>query len=187
MGSQFVAIAGHLAFAIIMIVVLLRAEFSAIWVVLGAAVYYTSSTNLSLLTIGGGLERILISHQRETTERRRPSIVPRAQLSTDSLQTGSTALTPASPTFVPAVEPSAQREAVLWAMTLYDEDGMPDGSRLNLKGDKELPGRLRVAAPGEAAKQFLLAKHVLQRVDHGFRLHLGRFPDVHSLRGLLDS
>lgn len=88
--------------------------------------------------------------------------------------------------FVSPHSPTTVKDAYAWALTLYGLDGQPNPQKVNLRGDREEPGRLKVAMPQDAqVKAFLLDKKVIVPIDHGYRLHLGRYGTVEEVRALL--
>jgi hypothetical protein len=163
--------------------------------------YFGLSTSLTLLTLSGSLSQMVTNHQQQVTMRRyhvlqfgapdvmqmalaHPRQVERSQ-DVDPMQDGNEL--PAS-TYVPAVANARQvgKEAALWAVTLYTEQGGPDPVRVSMKGGKEKAGRLRVASPANPeVKQFLLDRKVLEVVPHGYRLNVEEFPTCESLRWLM--
>lgn len=192
-----IVIIANLLFAATMIMAMQRYAFSPVAAILLGALYYATTTTLALLIISGALGQMYIAKQEQTTIRHRDtlhySVMPRPALpSADTLQlpSGQPVEQLQGPlggaTFVPAEDMTTRRDAALWAVSLYGPDGQADPSKVSLKGGTEPPGRLKVAAPGSAAKEYLLAKRVLQKIDHGYRLNLGRYPDAQTLRDILN-
>lgn len=172
-------------FTIVLVVALWAWNASAYVAIVSATAAYLGVAALRSATHSETVRDVLISRQGHVTERYRIRQAPRL-LPADLPQITYTP-PPVLPgkSFVPAVDMSVAKDAVLWCLTLYGADGQPDAAKVNLKGDKEAPGRLKVAGPGSGAKEWLLSKHVLERVDHGLRLRVSRYPTANHIRSLL--
>lgn len=187
-------------FAAVIIVALIQAEWSAAVAIVSGGLYFGLITMSALLVLSGTLAQVLVNRQEQITLRRfhelqykimveRPTALAAAE---DPLQLPSSPDADRLPgplggtTFVPAEDMTTARDAALWAVSLYGPDGQADPHKVSLKGGKEPPGRLKVAAPAAAAKEYLLAKRVLLRVDHGYRLNLARYPTAQHIRDILN-
>lgn len=182
-------------FAAVIVTALIRSEYAAATAIIAGGAYFGLITLAALLILSGSLTQIVTNGQEQRTLRayhvlqlERPALLTP---SVDPLRLPSTPSAEAAPplggaTFVPAEDMTTRRDAALWAVSLYGPDGQADPAKVSLKGGTEPPGRLKVAAPGSAAKEYLLAKRVLQKIDHGYRLNLGRYPDAQTLRDILN-
>jgi hypothetical protein len=187
-------------FAAVIIVALLQAEWSAVVAIVSGGLYFGLITMGALLVLSGTLAQVLVNRQEQITLRRyhelqykimveRPTALPDT---VDPLQLPSTPSAEQLPgplggtTFVPAEDMTTARDAMLWAVSLYGSDGSPDPSKVHLTSDKERPGRLRVKAPAANMRAWLTSKKVLEDVSGGVRLRIERYPDVQTLRSVLN-
>lgn len=205
-GSQIVYETGGLGgvvtianglFAVVMVTALARNEFSAVAAIVTGGIYYGITTLFALLVLSGSLAQIVTNRQEQVTLRKYHALQYSVERPTaladnaDPLQLSGTPPAERLPgpfggtTYVAAEDMTTRRDAALWAVSLYGSDGKADPNKISLKGEKEPPGRLKVAAPATAAKEYLIAKRVLQRVDHGYRLNIARYPTADTLRDLL--
>lgn len=156
--------------------------------------YFTLSTSLTLLTLSGALAQIVTNGQEQKTLRQLHQLQHRAQPRVrlaDPLPIGYTEpqQAPRLSNFVAPVadvDESAKREAYAWLIQLYQADGQPDPKKVLLSSEKERPGRIRIAAPSRPAKQYLLDRSILHDLGSGYRLHLGRCPNVNAARAQFD-
>jgi hypothetical protein len=197
---------------IVLVVAMYVDSHSATVAVLSGIGFFVVSTTLTLLTLSGTLTAIVVGRQKEVTTRRmhmmqlevyrtqagllaapEPLMLPAPveEPALAPLEGSMPAVEPLPPPsmparFVPAVDASAARDAILWAMTLYTPEGQPDPSKVRLDSKRESAGRLRVPAPkSSAVKEFLLTKRVLERVDGGLRLRVDRFGSSAKVRELM--
>jgi hypothetical protein len=84
------------------------------------------------------------------------------------------------------------KEAIHWAMALYDDVGQPNAKKVQLAGDASSLGRLRVRMIGSKrghgsreAGLWLLHHGVIGKVAGGYRLNLAKFPTRETLRSLV--
>jgi len=91
----------------------------------------------------------------------------------------------------PQADSSAQ-EAVAWASQLFSDTGLPDPKKLQLVGEVNDLGRLRIKVIGSKrgggsreAGLFLLHHGAIQKVTGGFRFNLKHYPSREALRNLL--
>lgn len=188
---------GNGLFAAVIITALARNEHSAITAILTGGAYYGVSTLMVLLVLSGSLTRMVINRQEQVTLRHFHELQTTVERLTasrvDPLQLPGTPAVDRLPgplggsTYVAPADLTTQRDAALWAVSLYGSDGAPDPAKINLKSDRERPGRLRVAAPASNLREWLLTKRVLERVDHGYRLNIARYPNAETLRDILNS
>lgn len=193
-GYAVVTIANGL-FAVVMIVAMLTNGASAITAVITSAIYYSATTLPALLILSGSLSDIVTHRQREVTQRRVielqfAALIPPAPALIDVDPDP----TPSPPgvggvggvsTYVPARAPtddSTRREAVAFALQLYAGDGLPDPKKVIVNTDRERPGRIRIAMPGKAARQYLIDRAVVVDLGNGFRVNLTRYPTLTALR-----
>jgi len=184
-------------FAVVIIAALWRGDTGVVAAIVTGGLYYGVTTMFALLVLSGSLSQIVVNRQEQITLRQyhqlQVSVVqPAALPGADPLHIPGTPAADRLPgplggvTYVAAEDMTTARDAALWAVSLYGSDGQADPAKVNLKGGTEPAGRLKVAAPGSAAKEYLIAKRVLQKIDHGYRLNLGRYPDAQTLRGILN-
>lgn len=180
-SGRRLAIAGAFT-AILVIAMMIKSDSAETAIIGGAALfgvaYALEAISHSPLLITRTIARI---DQETQLQLRGAHLVAPYQLPTDRMQYPTTA--PGN--FVEPVDMTVAKDAALWAISLYGPDGQADPHKVSLKGGTEPPGRLKVAAPASAAKEFLLTKRVLQRVDHGYRLNIARYPTADTLRDIL--
>lgn len=148
---------------------------------------------LVILTLSGTLKEVWMNGQNNRTQRQlhrlqynltnAPAMTlvepPRLPLHSPPAQPQ------LSSTFVAPVDDGAQREAAAWLLQLYQADGTPDPKKVLLASDKERPGRIRIAGPSRAAKELLLARHIIHDLGNGYRLALSRCPTIHDAHAQL--
>lgn len=184
-------------FAVVMVTALIRSEWSATAAVIISGVYYGITTLFALLVLSGSLAQIVTNRQEQVTLRQYHQLQFAVERPTapdaDPLRLPSTPATERLPgplggtTYIAAEDLTTRRDAMLWAVSLYGPDGLPDGGKVHLNTKKERPGRLRVGTPGEQQCAWLVSKKVLEAVPFGFRLRVERYQDVQVLREVLNA
>lgn len=180
-------------FAVIIVAALWRGDTGVVAAIVTGGLYYGVTTMFALLVLSGSLAQIVVNRQEQVTLRQyHVLLAERPQLpGADPLHIPGTPAADRLPgplggvTYVAAEDMTIRRDAALWAVSLYGGDGQADPAKVNLKGGTEPAGRLKVAAPGSAAKEYLIAKRVLQKIDHGYRLNIARYPTADTLRDIL--
>lgn len=206
-GSQIVYETGGLGgvvtianglFAVVMVTALARNEFSAVAAIVTGGIYYGITTLFALLVLSGSLAQIVTNRQEQVTLRKYHALQYSVERPTaladnaDPLQLSGTPPAERLPgpfggtTYVAAEDATTARDAMLWAVSLYDGNGQPDPAKVNIKTDRERPGRLRVAAPANHLRVWLEGKKVLESVPYGVRLRIERYPDAQTLREILN-
>jgi hypothetical protein len=167
--------------------------------VLSGVGFYGAIAGLLILWQPGALPFVLVNRQHEITERRRDEMQYRIHLRqapqvslADPLPMVSAppAQLPTGTRFVPAIAPadqSVEREAVAWVLQLYGRDGEPDPAKVLTKTDNEKPGRVRIAGPSKAAKQWLVDRRILHSLGNGYRLNLTRCPNIDAAKQYLST
>lgn len=212
-GSQIVYETGGLGgvvtianglFAVVMIAALARGEYGAIAAIVTGGLYYGITTIIALVVLSGTLTQIVVNRQEQVTLRQyhqlqvsivQPTALPDSSWPrpdhADPLQLPGTPPAPTAPplggvTYVAAEDLTIRRNAALWAATLYGSDGLPNPKMVHLDAKRERPGRLRIAAPAKAQREWLESKKVLESIPHGVRLRVERYPDADTLRNILN-
>lgn len=184
-------------FAVVIIAALWRGDTGVVAAIVTGGLYYGVTTMFALLVLSGSLSQIVVNRQEQITLRQyhqlQVSVVqPAALPGADPLHIPGTPAADRLPgplggvTYVAAEDMTTARDAALWAVSLYDGNGQPDPAKVNIKTDRERPGRLRVAAPANHLRVWLEGKKVLESVPYGVRLRIERYPDAQTLREILN-
>lgn len=174
-GLGGVVTIANLLMAAIMAIALVRAQMSAIAVVITTGLYYASTTSLFLLITSGALTEIVRTHSDARTQRE----LHRLQLTLYSPPAPSLpeppdekpALAPPglpqTPSFVPpaTVDDGARRAAGMWLLNLYGPDGQLDPKKVLLATTKERPGRIRIKTPAQPAIDYLVQRRILRPLE----------------------
>lgn len=183
-------------FAVVIITALIRNQTSAAVAIVAGGCYYAVTTHTALLILSGALTTITQQRAEQITQRRlyelqytvqRPAVDPLPALpGDDTPQLSAPPNLPALPSYVPAREQddSVRRSAVAWVLQLFDADGDLDPKKVILNTQKERPGRINVALPSAAAKQYLLDSRIIYPMPHGYRYNL-RYPTVADVKAAL--
>lgn len=185
-------------FAVVIIAALWRGDTGVVAAIVTGGLYYGVTTMFALLVLSGSLSQIVVNRQEQITLRQyhqlQVSVVqPAALPGADPLHIPGTPAADRLPgplggvTYVAAEDMTTARDAALWAVSLYRSDtGQPDGSKVHLDSKRERPGRLRVGAPTAKQRAWLTSKKVLEDIPHGCRLRVERYPDVQTLKEILN-
>jgi len=164
---------------------------SATMAVVAGVLYFAFSTGLTLLALSRTLTDVITNRQEQITVRELQRLQYYAQQAVQVVDHAqpprrlSAAPPLALPSFVPPyaeLDDGARREAAAWVLQLYAADGQPDPKKVLLNTDRERPGRVRVASPSRAAKEYLVASGVLHDLGNGYRLALSRYPTIVAAR-----
>lgn len=170
-GLGGVVTIANLLMAVVMAIALVRAQMSAIAVVITTGLYYASTTSLFLLITSGALTEIVRTRSDARTQRE----LHRLQFTAYSppappLPAPEAPALPAAPNFVaPYPDDSTRREALAWLMQLYDEQGRPDPKKVLQGGSNH---RIRIKMPSKPATEYLVQRRILKPLMKG-DLHTG--------------
>ena len=187
-GLGGVVTIANLLMAVVMAIALVRAQMSAIAVVITTGLYYASTTSLFLLITSGALTEIVRTRSDARTQRE----LHRLQLTLYS-PPASPLPEPAPPvpalpqtsSFVPAydIDRSDWLEAKTWLTQLFDlATGQPDPKKV-LGPDTADPNRIRCKMPSKPVTQFLLDRRIIRKHNSGYALS----PRYSLLRDALDA
>lgn len=197
-GGGAIVVIANLALAGVIIWATWRDESAAALGIVGAVISFGVLTPVGLMALNGGIVecwRALLDHLTTRAMLRQPAAhnAPLWRvLDDDPMQTPHALPTPDLP--VPTtsfVAPNApgdegtERAAIAWVAQLYGADGMPDPAKVLMASDREEPGRVRIAAPSRAAKEWLVERRILRKIDHGYRLNLARCPNAQAASAYL--
>lgn len=176
----------YLLFAVVILTALLVNHHSAITAIVISGLFYGVTSMAALFVSSGGLTAWLITREMQITQRL--SYAPAGVRVVDPLPIAYKDAAPPLPgpqtTYVAPEPPAVARDAILWALSLYDATGEPDPDKVDLTAGKPV-GRLRREGPPPAIKEYLLARGVLKRDNHALWIRLARFPTADRLRELL--
>lgn len=174
-GLGGVVTIANLLMAVVMAIALVRAQMSAIAVVITTGLYYASTTSLFLLITSGALTEIVRTRSDARTQRElhrlqltlySPPASPLPELPDDKPALAPPGL-PQTPSFVPPapVDDSARRAAGMWLLNLYGPDGQLDPRKVLLNTTKERPGRIRIKTPSQPAIDYLVQRRILRPLE----------------------
>lgn len=173
-GLGGVVTIANLLMAAIMAIALVRAQMSAMAVVITTGLYYASTTSLFLLITSGALTEIVRTHSDARTQRELhrlqltlySPLVPALPEPDDTPALAPPGL-PQTPSFVPPapIDDSARRAAGMWLLNLYGKDGQLDPKKVLLNTSKERPGRIRIKTPSQPAIDYLVQRRILRPLE----------------------
>jgi hypothetical protein len=184
--SKVITIANTLV-SLILIVGMVLDKHSVTTSTIAGVGYFALSTTTTLLILSGSLSAIVISRQHQLTTRRLHALQYREQPAIEILPAphspAQLATQPSEMNWVPAVanpHDTQRRDAIAWLLLLYQEDGRPDPSKVNLKaGEKQ--GSIWAKWPPPEAIDYLTSKGAIIHNGNSLTLNLTRFPTRQAL------
>lgn len=149
------------------------------------ALYYGITTSFALLVLSGSLAQIVTRRDEQITLRALHQLQFGALSAPIALPPADPPQTPSLPepeNYVAPVDDESRRAALAYIRNLYDADGNPN-PRCVVVGASSVSqeGRLRVPAPPQLVRDWLVARGLIQPIMHrgqinGYRLDLSLCP-----------